>query len=185
MKKVLMSSVAVVGIATAAFCCAPASAAPIVLPTLPVWDSYDQIVGVGNFYPETWTTAKTSDVLITDIYVPGDNYNVYLNGGYLGTTNAADCTADGADGCVVGGSKYTYNGNEGWASPIFAHFEIFNVAPGNIVSISVATIPTGFSDSTVAITSVPEPSTWAMMLLGFAGLGFAGYRASRKSAVAA
>ena len=33
---------------------------------------------------------------------------------------------------------------------------------------------------TVAGT-VPEPSTWAMMLLGFAGLGFAGYRASRKS----
>jgi hypothetical protein len=28
---------------------------------------------------------------------------------------------------------------------------------------------------------VPELSTWAMMLLGFAGLGFAGYRASRKS----
>jgi hypothetical protein len=28
---------------------------------------------------------------------------------------------------------------------------------------------------------VPEPSTWAMLLLGFAGLGFAGYRASRKS----
>ena len=27
---------------------------------------------------------------------------------------------------------------------------------------------------------VPEPSTWAMMLLGFAGLGFAGYRQARK-----
>jgi phospholipase/lecithinase/hemolysin len=25
----------------------------------------------------------------------------------------------------------------------------------------------------------PEPSTWAMMLLGFAGLGFAGWRARR------
>jgi len=33
-------------------------------------------------------------------------------------------------------------------------------------------------------TAVPEPSTWAMMLLGFAGLGFAGYRASRRTAVA-
>jgi hypothetical protein len=26
---------------------------------------------------------------------------------------------------------------------------------------------------------VPEPSTWAMMLIGFAGLGFAGYRRAR------
>jgi PEP-CTERM motif len=29
--------------------------------------------------------------------------------------------------------------------------------------------------------TVPEPSTWAMMLLGFAGLGFAGYRHGRKA----
>ena len=29
--------------------------------------------------------------------------------------------------------------------------------------------------------AVPEPSTWAMMLLGFAGLGFAGYRRARKA----
>lgn len=29
-------------------------------------------------------------------------------------------------------------------------------------------------------TPVPEPSTWAMMMLGFAGLGFAGYRATRE-----
>ena len=31
----------------------------------------------------------------------------------------------------------------------------------------------------------PEPSTWAMMLAGFAGLGFAGHRASRKRLAAA
>ena len=33
--------------------------------------------------------------------------------------------------------------------------------------------------------AVPEPSSWAMMLLGFVGLGFAGYRASRRTAAAA
>jgi hypothetical protein len=32
---------------------------------------------------------------------------------------------------------------------------------------------------TLDVEAVPEPSTWAMMLIGFAGLGFAGYRASR------
>jgi hypothetical protein len=32
---------------------------------------------------------------------------------------------------------------------------------------------------------VPEPSTWAMMLLGFAGLGFAAYRHARKTGPAA
>jgi hypothetical protein len=29
------------------------------------------------------------------------------------------------------------------------------------------------------VSSVPEPSTWAMLVLGFAGLGFAGYRKTR------
>jgi len=36
-----------------------------------------------------------------------------------------------------------------------------------------------------AILSVAEPSTWAMMLLGFAGLGVAGYRQRQKLAGAA
>lgn len=34
-------------------------------------------------------------------------------------------------------------------------------------------------------SAVPEPSTWAMMLVGFAGLAYAGYRTSRKGASAA
>ena len=32
-----------------------------------------------------------------------------------------------------------------------------------------------------SLSTVPEPSTWAMMMLGFAGLGLAGYRQSRKN----
>jgi PEP-CTERM motif len=40
------------------------------------------------------------------------------------------------------------------------------------------------SVSNIAL-STPEPSTWAMMVLGFAGLGFAGYRKARKPAAIA
>ena len=43
----------------------------------------------------------------------------------------------------------------------------------------------GGGGSFVFETSVPEPSTWVMMLACFAGLGFAGDRASRKAATAA
>jgi len=32
-----------------------------------------------------------------------------------------------------------------------------------------------------AATAVPELSTWAMVLVGFAGLSFAGYRRTRKA----
>lgn len=35
----------------------------------------------------------------------------------------------------------------------------------------------------VSLTAVPEPSTWAMMILGFAGLGFAGYRKTKRGVV--
>lgn len=36
------------------------------------------------------------------------------------------------------------------------------------------------SQGGLSLTAAPEPSTWAMMMLGFAGLAFAGYRKSRK-----
>jgi hypothetical protein len=41
------------------------------------------------------------------------------------------------------------------------------------------------ADSLTINVSVPEPSTWAMMGLGFAALGFAGYWASRRPAATA
>lgn len=40
-------------------------------------------------------------------------------------------------------------------------------------------------DTLVLTTAVPEPSTWAMLLLGFAGLGFMAYRRKSKPALMA
>jgi hypothetical protein len=44
--------------------------------------------------------------------------------------------------------------------------------------------PSGVLVTTTA-SAAPEPSTWAMTLAGFAGLGFVGFRRSRKEPVAA
>jgi hypothetical protein len=35
------------------------------------------------------------------------------------------------------------------------------------------------------VAAVPEPSTWAMMILGFCGLGFMAYRRKDKLALSA
>jgi hypothetical protein len=40
---------------------------------------------------------------------------------------------------------------------------------------------TYLDDVSLNVAAVPEPSTWAMLLVGFAGLGFVAYR--RKSAL--
>jgi PEP-CTERM motif len=53
---------------------------------------------------------------------------------------------------------------------------------------SVVVWADGAADHTSAMglsLTAPEPSTWAMMVVGFAGLGFAGYRKSRKVAAVA
>ena len=60
------------------------------------------------------------------------------------------------------------------------------------LSVAAATFATGggtlvfpAGDSITSLSfeatgGVPEPSTWAMMALGFAGLGFLGYRKTRR-----
>ena len=49
-----------------------------------------------------------------------------------------------------------------------------------LVDFSGAADEIGFSAVSLG-SAVPEASTWAMMVVGFAGLGFAGYRAKRKN----
>jgi PEP-CTERM motif len=50
-------------------------------------------------------------------------------------------------------------------------------------SVSVEDGPNGEATAFFygTVETIPEPSTWAMMLLGFAGRGLAGYRRSRKA----
>jgi hypothetical protein len=87
-----------------------------------------------------------------------------------------------------GAADFTVTGFEG-ASQIFsfsgsvnAGFEVFQTVTGlsaKINDLTFALTSHGTSlnlDNIVLGTVIPEPSTWAMMLLGFAGLGFVGYR---------
>ena len=54
--------------------------------------------------------------------------------------------------------------------------KVYTELPENFNSIKLV----DFGNYTVA-GAVPEPATWAMMLLGFAGVGFIAYRRKRSS----
>ena len=67
-----------------------------------------------------------------------------------------------------------------------ANATIADVTAGNPLNIFVADVFGGQTGNTgpvdAGIPAVPEPSTWAMMLLGFAGVGFMAYRRKSKPA---
>jgi hypothetical protein len=56
--------------------------------------------------------------------------------------------------------------------PLFFNGVEYLNPDGSAVDISTA----------LSVATVPEPATWVMMCIGFAALGFAGYRASGKRA---
>jgi hypothetical protein len=62
------------------------------------------------------------------------------------------------------------------------------ISPINFSNTAPDQLVFGYSQrsvtSLVLTTAVPEPSTWAMMLIGFAGLGFAAYRQKKAAAPA-
>jgi PEP-CTERM motif len=78
----------------------------------------------------------------------------------------------GAQAITVGGN--TVFGQEGNGTISFN---------GTFTSISWTNpIPEDWYAFTVGVAAVPEPSTWAMMILGFAGIGFMAYRRKPNSA---
>jgi hypothetical protein len=57
----------------------------------------------------------------------------------------------------------------------------FAVGTSESLGQKIALNPTNTLSFDFSIFVVPEPSTWAMMLLGFAGLAFVGYRQTRRA----
>jgi hypothetical protein len=102
-------------------------------------------------------------------------YFVAAVGAQGGSDNFGDI---GGHGAAVGGEVYLTEGTE------------LDIVVGGVGEDGAGA--TGFTGgggggsfvwdpTAIPVQPVPEPSTWAMMLLGFAGLGYAGWRARRQT----
>ena len=80
------------------------------------------------------------------------------------------------------------HGFTGWQMATFNFTPTSSTEVLSFLSIGTAASalpPFALLDSVSATQgTVPEPSTWVMMVLGFAGLGYAGFRSNRRKPVA-
>jgi hypothetical protein len=83
---------------------------------------------------------------------------------FTGGTSVVDLDTSGIAVSTTLGNYHIFGGG----SP----FSVGTVSGNDIDEIG----PAGFGVGTLAVSAVPEPSTWAMMILGFLGVGVVAYR---------
>ena len=94
---------------------------------------------------------------------------------------------------ITDGTSNTIFLSETAAAPItnesstWVRFAFNFIADGtsNTINFSEVNGPSYIGLDDVSVTAVPEPATWAMMILGFAGIGFIAYRRKSKPAAMA
>lgn len=131
------------------------------------WTSFN--FGATTTDPLTFTLSAPSVLEITDAFVDGDQFDFTINSVDQGPTSTP--TDDGTNI----GSDYT----AAYASPLYTHGTyalgagVYSVTG---VVIAHATDFPGGGGAAAQLTAVPEPASWALMLVGFGALGFAARR---------
>jgi hypothetical protein len=142
-------------------------------------------VGYQAIYPSSaeLSTGGTDYILYSMLWGSMDAYNTiafYNDGNLVGSFTGSDFADPTADGTQAGDGTnryvaFLFTGGDAFDTIRFtstqAAFEMDNLAFSTGGGVPFAETP------------VPEASTWAMMILGFAGLGFLSYRRRNRPAV--
>lgn len=122
--------------------------------------------------------ADTGIALTAPSLVNGGQYSLSFLYGSFGEANRSQSLDVFINGLLV--ETIVTSGSTNNLSNVFGTFTFsFTAGASNTIRFVDSSSDTinvdGLLDS-VAIASVPEASTWAMMILGFAGIGFMAYR---------
>jgi hypothetical protein len=118
----------------------------------------------------------------------------------------AHVTLTGTIGLLSGANSFVVGHDDGVVLSIVGFFTVLNAPGPTPFSLSPFTVNNGFGPGNFAfvlnyneccdgpadlqfdvnnvVIGVPEPVTWAMMLIGFAGIGFMAHRRRRETKLA-
>ena len=140
--------------------------------------SADSSLGDGGL--QKWTM---SDGTWTLDYTISDGLNLVANSGAAGSTGlygltGKDITVDGVQEVELFATNYTIGDTD--QTYLYGITDVLGdltaQAGESFATLETAPADTTFKGVAFAPSPVPEPSTWAMMLLGFVGFGFAARR---------
>jgi hypothetical protein len=113
----------------------------------------------------------TQNIIIANAYATNGNYDTFnLSQTFEQETNNV------FEVFIFGATEADTNGGSAFAYANVDPYFYIPTSDPNYGDYSIS-VSSGIGNS--PMSGVPEPSTWAMMLIGFAGLGFAGYRARK------
>lgn len=179
--------------------------------TLPLWGSSadgspegNYFYGVDSTFQPSALSQNISALTVGDTYTLTFDYAAaqqYLYSGYttdewvvtLGSQTIATTTTDlashGFSGWMADTVTFTYEG-QGPNPNLLTFIDVgMGGCDSNFMHCAITDPgasggpPFSLLDSVSLSSSVPEASTWTMMLAGFAGLGYAGFRSRRRSAI--
>jgi PEP-CTERM motif len=132
------------------------------------------INGVAALLPAFATGQLTGE---TNVFEAGTVLSANVNGAVPNTSDQLESLLNSHNfswnlSPPLGGLSYTVSPDDEDA------VTQLTTAAGDLLEADIATVTVTVSSS----SPVPEPSTWAMLVLGFAGLGYAGFRQSRARA---
>jgi hypothetical protein len=125
------------------------------------------------------SVGTTVDPATSTFTLPAGTFNYLgLYWGSIDGYNSINITDAGGFTTTIDAATYSIlnpaNGDQGLGGS--AYVNIFDSYA--ITSVTFTSAQQAFEFDNLTVAAVPEASTWAMMVLGFLGLGFLGYRRS-------
>ena len=139
-------------------------------------------MGNGNYIDLNGSTGQPGQLTTKMSFAAGTYLVSFQLAGSQGGANNVDPSRHTTTiSFTLGGSLQSITLNP--TDPLSTYSFMFTTSGGNLSFTDLAggNPNVGNLLDNVSVSAVPEPSTWAMMVLGFLGLGFLGYRKGSKT----